>query len=220
MCCHVLLLPPLLLLLTPTHLLVYLQIAGMRPAPIRFGDQVPDGGLAVAQRDVLAPSKAVAVSQYTKLPLDGCLLGWQLVVGCQSVKAHVLTIIGGCDCHWLHLGTLTHAPLPCSFCSSASVFLSVCLHPLPLPHHTQVQDEDGWIAFFPGPFANITFGVDHTKIAPVIGSMWHTWHSDDEHFRWVCAVWCVAAFSSHLQVAFGKRGRGVDKDEEPTRAFC
>lgn len=49
----------------------------------------------------------------------------------------------------------------------------------------QVQDETGWIAFFPGPFANITCGIDHTRVAPVIGCMWHTWHSDDEHFRWV-----------------------------------
>lgn len=47
----------------------------------------------------------------------------------------------------------------------------------------QVQDDEGWIAFFPGPFANITFGVDHSHVAPVIGSMWHTWRSDDTHFR-------------------------------------
>lgn len=49
----------------------------------------------------------------------------------------------------------------------------------------QVQDEEGWISFFPGPFANLTFGIDHRLVAPIIGDMWYTWHSDDAHFRYV-----------------------------------
>lgn len=48
----------------------------------------------------------------------------------------------------------------------------------------QVQDDEGWIAFFPGPFANLTAGVDHSRVAPVIGSQWFTWHSDDTHYRY------------------------------------
>jgi hypothetical protein len=50
----------------------------------------------------------------------------------------------------------------------------------------QVRDEEGWITFFPGPFANLTFGIDHRLVAPIIGDMWFTFHSDDTHFR--CGV--------------------------------
>jgi hypothetical protein len=50
---------------------------------------------------------------------------------------------------------------------------------------TQVQDDEGWITFFPGPFPKVTFGVDHRLVAPVIGEMWYTWHSDEQHFRCV-----------------------------------
>lgn len=64
----------------------------------------------------------------------------------------------------------------------------------------QVQDEEGWISFFPGPFANLTFGIDHRLVAPIIGDMWYTWHSDDAHFR--CAIkqllqvpWCHNALA-------------------------
>lgn len=49
----------------------------------------------------------------------------------------------------------------------------------------QVQDEDGWIAFFPGPFANLTAGVDHMRVAPIIGNQWFTWSTTDTHYRWV-----------------------------------
>jgi hypothetical protein len=38
-----------------------LQVAGMRPAPIRFVDEVPDGDTAVVRRDVIMPQKAIAV---------------------------------------------------------------------------------------------------------------------------------------------------------------
>jgi len=39
-----------------------LQCAGMRPAPLPFAEEgAPEGSLAVARRDVIAPSKAIAV---------------------------------------------------------------------------------------------------------------------------------------------------------------
>jgi hypothetical protein len=47
----------------------------------------------------------------------------------------------------------------------------------------QVQAEDGWIAFFPGPVPMLTSGVDAWLNAPVIGTQWFTWHVQDLHFR-------------------------------------
>jgi hypothetical protein len=43
-------------------LLLPLQCAGLRPAPIRFGDEVPEGDTAVVRRDVIVPARAIAVS--------------------------------------------------------------------------------------------------------------------------------------------------------------
>jgi hypothetical protein len=51
-----------------------------------------------------------------------------------------------------------------------------------------VSDEDGWICFIPGCFPVLTAGVDHTRVAPVIGSQWFTWHTQDLHFRCVLAL--------------------------------
>lgn len=59
----------------------------------------------------------------------------------------------------------------------------------------QVQDEEGWITFFPGAFANLTFGIDHRLVAPIIGDMWFTFHSDDTHFR------CAAPLFANAQCA-------------------
>jgi hypothetical protein len=47
----------------------------------------------------------------------------------------------------------------------------------------QVQDEFGWISFFPGPFSKLTACADHSMVAPIIGTQWLTWHNDDVHFR-------------------------------------
>lgn len=58
----------------------------------------------------------------------------------------------------------------------------------PALHPTQVADGDGWIAFFPGPFTQLTAGIDHTRVAPVIGCQWFTWQADDIHFRCVGCV--------------------------------
>lgn len=58
-----------------------------------------------------------------------------------------------------------------------------------------MQDDEGWITFFPGPFAKVTFGVDHRLVAPVIGEMWFTWHSDEQHFR--CTSVCD--YNCHTQ---------------------
>lgn len=41
--------------------LLLLQVAGLRPAPIRFADEVPEGDTAVVRRDVIMPQKAIAV---------------------------------------------------------------------------------------------------------------------------------------------------------------
>jgi hypothetical protein len=43
-------------------LLLPLQCAGLRPAPIRFGDEMPEGDTAVVRRDVIVPARAIAVS--------------------------------------------------------------------------------------------------------------------------------------------------------------
>lgn len=94
------------------------------------------------------------------------------------------------------LGTLYCIFWPKISCASGDSFRAdILLTPLSCPccACVQVQDETGWIAFFPGPFANITCGIDHTRVAPVIGCMWHTWHSDDEHFRWAMLQTCCDA---------------------------
>lgn len=111
---------------------IEIQVAGMRPAPIRFSDEVPDGQTAVVQRDVIMPSKAIAV-----------------------------------------------------------------------------QDDEGWITFFPGPFPKVTFGVDHRLVAPVIGEMWYTWHSDEQHFRYSLAP--ARAYVESIQQLFDLRDRGLLK---------
>jgi hypothetical protein len=38
-----------------------LQVAGMRPAPPRFKDEVAEGEVPILQRDVISPNKAIAV---------------------------------------------------------------------------------------------------------------------------------------------------------------
>lgn len=68
---------------------------------------------------------------------------------------------------------------PQSTCQEDEAATKICAGVL----HLQVQDADGWIAFFPGPFSKLTSGVDHSHIAPIIGTQWYTWHSDDTHFR-------------------------------------
>eukprot|EP00878_Enallax_costatus_P003781 GHUV01003997.1.p1 GENE.GHUV01003997.1~~GHUV01003997.1.p1 ORF type:complete len:368 (+),score=57.01 GHUV01003997.1:819-1922(+) len=69
-----------------------------------------------------------------------------------------------------------------------------------------VQDTDGWISYFPAPFAKLTAGVDHSYIAPVIGTQWYTWHTDDTHFRYAVAP--ARAYVESIDELFALREEG------------
>lgn len=77
---------------------------------------------------------------------------------------------------------------------------------LRLPKAVAVQDEFGWISFFPGPFSKLTACADHNLVAPVIGTQWLTWHSDDVHFRYSLAP--ARAYAESVEELFSLREQG------------
>lgn len=56
----------------------------MRPAPIKFSDEVPEGEIVVVQRDVIKPSKAIAVSLET---VCFASVGWEQAYGRHDIVA-------------------------------------------------------------------------------------------------------------------------------------
>lgn len=78
------------------HALRVAQCAGMRPAPLPFSEgDAPEGSLAVARRDVIAPSKAIAVR-----PADSGVVGdcWHWHTAYVSIAQHAMIYRAGPDC--------------------------------------------------------------------------------------------------------------------------
>ena len=47
---------------------------------------------------------------------------------------------------------------------------------------------DAFIQFFPEATSRLTYGIDHTQEAPIIGKQWFSWApSEDQHYRWQIA---------------------------------
>jgi hypothetical protein len=94
-----------------------LQVAGMRPAPPRFKDEVAEGDMPILRRDVISPNKAIAVRviplAYTYLSAWLCLSSTLLV----SLVVHAL------------LGIVTLSTWPwCATLTSVKVALQMILH--------------------------------------------------------------------------------------------
>ncbi|KAF8058327.1 lpxC [Scenedesmus sp. PABB004] len=101
--------------------------------------------------------------------LDNSALGWCIDIQCAQLRPAPLAPGGG-------------APV------AAEGQVALGRRDLLRPRQAvAVQDDEGWISFFPGPFQRLTAGVDHSRVAPVIGCQWHTWNADDVHFRYSLA---------------------------------
>eukprot|EP00775_Hariotina_reticulata_P013610 gene13610-13735_t len=72
-----------------------------------------------------------------------------------------------------------------------------------------VHDDMGWISFFPGPFTRLTCGVDHTMLAPIIGSQWYTWRAEETYFRYNVAP--ARAYVESVDELFAMRNAGFVK---------
>ena len=64
-----------------------------------------------------------------------------------------------------------------------------------------VRREDAFITFFPEKTQRLTYGLDETREAPIIGKQWFSWApSEDLHYRWGIAP--ARTYAPSLQVCF------------------
>ena len=62
-----------------------------------------------------------------------------------------------------------------------------------------VRREDAFITFFPESTQRLTYGIDESREAPIIGKQWFSWApSEDQHYRWGIAP--ARTYAPSLQV--------------------
>lgn len=73
-----------------------------------------------------------------------------------------------------------------------------------------VQEGESFVAFFPGPSTQLSVGVDHAAVAPVIGRQWFSWSPGrDDHFRWEVAPARTFFASADVSAGAARRGGGM-----------
>lgn len=60
---------------------------------------------------------------------------------------------------------------------------------MPAPkREVSIRRGDAFMIFYPGAKRMLTYGIDHTEEAPVIGKQWYSWAlAEDDHFRFALA---------------------------------
>ena len=62
-----------------------------------------------------------------------------------------------------------------------------------------VRKEDAFITFFPENTQRLTYGIDESREAAIIGKQWFSWApSEDQHYRWGIAP--ARTYAPSLQV--------------------
>lgn len=100
---------------------------------------------------------------------------------------------------WLFCLQTGLLPAPSAAASTEDQTDKVGRHILAPKQELTVRRGDAFITFFPENTQRLTYGIDDSKEAPIIGKQWFSWApSEDEHYRWVIAP--ARTYAASLQV--------------------